>query len=155
MTLNPQVRARLWALRAEELMLLSRGVKEGFWESLGWQGDPTSPSWRKSVPNIHCKDWCWSWNSNPLATWYKELTRWKRPWCWERLKAEGEGDNIWWGSWTGSSTRWTWVWASSESWWWAGKPDVLQSMGWQRVRYNWATELNWTELNWTTCLRST
>ena len=46
---------------------------------------------KKSVLNIHWKDWCWSWNSNTLATWCKELTHWKRPWCWERLEA-GEGD---------------------------------------------------------------
>ena len=48
---------------------------------------------RKSVLNIHWKDWCWSWSFKTLATWCKELTRWKRPWCWERLKAEGEGDD--------------------------------------------------------------
>ena len=51
----------------------------------------TSPSWRKSFLNIHWKDWCWSWSSNPLATWCEELTHWKRPWCWERLKAGGKG----------------------------------------------------------------
>ena len=45
---------------------------------------------KKSVLNIHWKDWCWRWNSNTLATWSKELTRWKRPWCWERLRAGGE-----------------------------------------------------------------
>ena len=45
---------------------------------------------RKSVLNIHRKDWCWSWKSNTLATWYEELTHWKRPWSWERLKAGGE-----------------------------------------------------------------
>ena len=44
-----------------------------------------------------------------------------------------------------SLTRWTWVWVSSGSWWWTGKPGVLQSMGSQRVRHDWATELNWTE----------
>ena len=49
------------------------------WESLGLQGDPTSPSWRKSVLNIHWKDWCWSWNSNTLATWWEEMTHWKDP----------------------------------------------------------------------------
>ena len=43
-----------------------------------------------------------------------------------------------------SPTRWTWVWASFGSWWWTGKPGVLQSMGLQRVRYDWVTELNWT-----------
>ena len=49
-------------------MLLNCGVGEDSWESLGLQGDPTSPSWRKSVLNIHWKDWCWNWNSNTLAT---------------------------------------------------------------------------------------
>ena len=77
----------------------------------------------------------------------KELTHWKRPWCWERLKAGGEGDDRGWDGWMSSPTRWTWVWASSGSWWWTGKPGMLQSMGLQRVGQNWATELNWTE-NW-------
>ena len=77
----------------EESMLLNCGVGEDSWVSLGLQGGPTSPSYRKSVLNIHCKDWCWSWNSNTLATWCKELTLLKRPWCWERLKAGGEGDD--------------------------------------------------------------
>jgi len=92
--------------------------------------------------NIHWKDWCWSWNSNTLATWCKELTHWKRPWCWARLKAGGEGDNRGWDGWMASLTPWTWVWASSGSWWWTGRPGVLQSMGSQRVRHDWATELN-------------
>ena len=60
------------------------------------QGDPTSSSWRKSVLSFHWKDPCWSWNSNTLATWCEELTHQKRPWCWERLKAGGEGDNRRW-----------------------------------------------------------
>ena len=96
----------------------------------------------KSVLNIHWKDWCWSWNSNTLATWCEELTHWKRPWYWERLKAEGEGDNRGCDGWLASPTQWTWVWVSSGSWWWTGKPGVLQSMGLQRVRLDWATELN-------------
>ena len=78
-----------------------------------------------------------------LATWCKELTHWKRPWCWERLKAGEEGDNRRWDGWTASLTQWTWVWASSGSWWWTGKPGVLQSMQLQRAGYDWATELNW------------
>ena len=48
---------------------------------------------KKSIWNIHWKDWCWSWSSNTLATWCKELTHWERPWCWERLRAGGEGDD--------------------------------------------------------------
>ena len=71
---------------------------------------------------------------------FKELTHWKRPCCWERLKA-GEGDDRGWDGWMASLTWWTWVWASSGSWWWTGKPDMLQSMGSQRVRHDWVTEL--------------
>ena len=92
----------------------------------------------------HWKDWCWSWNSNTLATWCKELTHWKRPWCWERLRAGGEGDRGWDG-WMASLTQWTWVWVDSGSWWWTGRPGVLRFMGSQRVGHDWAIELNWTE----------
>ena len=78
-----------------------------------------------------------------LVTGCKELTHWKWPWCWERLKAGGEGDDRGWDGWMSSLTRWTWVWAVSGSWWWTGRPGVLQSMGSQRVRCYWMTELNW------------
>ena len=71
-----------------------------------------------------------------FGTWCEELTPWKRLWCWERLKAGGEGDDRGWDGWMASPTWWTWV------WWWTGKPGVLQSMGLQRIRHNWATELN-------------
>ena len=104
------------------------------------------PSQRKSILNIHWKDWCWSWNSKTLATWSKELTPWKRLWCWERLKAGGEGDSRGWDGWMASPTQWIWVWVNSGSWWWAGRPGVLQSMGLQRVGHDWVTELNWTTL---------
>ena len=136
----------MWELDYEEswgLMLLDCGVGKDSWESLGLQGDPTSPSQRKSVLNIHWKDWCWSWNSNTLAAWCEELTHWKRPWCWERLRAGGEGDDRGWDVWMASPTRWTWVWVDSGSWWWTGRPDVLQFMGLQIVRHDWVTELNW------------
>ena len=109
-------------------MLLNCGIGEDSWESLGLQGDPTSPSQRKSVLNIHWKNWCWSWSSNTLATWCKEPPHWKRPWFWERLKAAGEGDNRGWDGWIASLTQWTWVWVSSGSWWWIGKPGVVQTM---------------------------
>ena len=218
----------------------------------------------RSVLGIHWKDWCWSWNSNTLATWCKELIHLKRPWCWEDWGREEKRwqrmrwlDGItksmdmslgkvqelmmdredwcaavhgvtksatelnWWGTlkkaegqrtdtfelwcwrrlldpwparrsnqsilkeispeysveglmlklklqyfgylmgrtdslekvegkrrrrrqrmrWLASPTQWTWVWASSGNWWWTGKPGVLQSMGWQRVGHDWATEL--------------
>ena len=93
--------------------------------------------------NIHWKEWCWSWNFNTLTAWYEELTHLKRPWCWERWKAGGEGDDRGWDGWMASPTQWTWVWVNSGSWRWTGKPGVLQSMGSQRVRHDWATELNW------------
>ena len=126
-------------------MLLNCGVGEDFWESLGLQGDPTSPFWRRSVLNIHWKDWCWSWNSNNLATCYEALTHLKIPCCWERLKAGEEGDDRGWDGWMASLTQWTWIWVSSGNWWWTGKPGMLQSMGLQRVRHDWVTELNWTD----------
>ena len=82
-------------------------------------------------------------SSNTLATWCEELAHWKRPWCWERLKAGGEGDNREWDGWMASLTRWTWVWASSRSWYWRGKPGMLQSMEVAKSQ----TQLNdWTEL---------
>ena len=90
--------------------------------------------------NIHWKDWCWSWHFNTLATWCKELTHLKRPWCWKRLKAEG--DDRGWDGWMASLTQWTWIWVNSQSWWWIGRPSVLQSMGSQSQ-----TQLsNWNEL---------
>ena len=128
-------------------MLLNCGVGEDSWESLGLQGDPTSQTYRKLVLNIHWKDWCWSWSSNTLATWYKELTHWKRPWCWERLKAGGEGDDRGWDGWMASPTWWTRVGASFGNWWWTGKPGVLQSMRSQRVGHDWVTELNYNIKN--------
>ena len=78
-----------------------------------------------------------------LATWWEELTYLKGPWCWQRLKVGGEGDNRRWDGWMASPTQWTWVWVNPGSRWWTGRPGVLQSMGLQRVRYDWATELNW------------
>ena len=79
-------------------------------------------------------------------TWYEELIHWKRPWCWERLKVGGEGDNRGWDGWMPSPTQWTWVWTSTRSLWWTGRPGVLQFIESQSVRHDWVTELNWTEL---------
>ena len=101
---------------------------------------PVNPKGNQDFLNIHWKDWCWSWNSNILATGCKELTHRKRPWCWDRLKAGGERDDKGWDGWMASPTRQTWVWASFGSWWWTGKPDVLQKVG-----HNWATGLNWKD----------
>ena len=101
----------------------------------------------RSVLDVHWKDWCWSWSSDTLATSCKELTHWKRLWCWERLRAGGEGDNRGWDGWMASPTQWTWVWVDSRSWWRTERPGVLWFIGSQSVRHDWATELNWPELN--------
>ena len=106
-------------------MLLNCGVGEDSWESLGLQGDQTS------------------WSSNTLATWCKELTQLKRPWCWEKSKVR-EGDNRGWDGWTALPTQWTWVWVDSSSWWWIGRLGMLWSMGSQ----SWTWLSYWTELNW-------
>ena len=77
-----------------------------------------------------------------LATWCKELTHWKRTWCWDLLWVGAEGNDRRWDGWMASPTLWTWVWASSGSWLWTREPCLLQSMGWQRIGH---TEwLNWT-----------
>ena len=92
----------------------------------------------KLTLNINWKDWSWSYNG--LATWCQELTHWEIPWCWERLKAGGEGGDRGWDGWMASPTPWMWVWASSGRWWRTGKSGVLQSMGSQRVGHDWAAE---------------
>ena len=85
---------------------------------------------------------------NTWATWCKELTHLKRPWCWARLRAGGEGDNRGWDGWVASPTQWTWVWVDSRSWCWTGRLDMLQFMGSQRVGHDWETELNWIALQY-------
>ena len=138
------MRVGLWRrLSTEELMLLNCGVGEDSWESLGLQGDPTSPFWGRSALGFLWREWCWSWNSSTLATSCKELTHWKGLWSWEGLGAGGEGDDRGWDGWMASLPRWTWVSVNSGSWWWTGRPGVLWFMGLQRVGHDWTTELNW------------
>ena len=102
---------------------------------------------KKSVLNIHWKDWCWSRNSNTLATWCVELTHYKSPWFWEELKAWGGRDDRGWYRCMASPIQWTCVWVRSRSRWQMGRPGVLQSMGLLRVGHDWTTELNWTHPN--------
>ena len=114
-----------------------------------WTARRSNQSILKEIsPGVHWKDWCWSWNSNTLATWCKELTHLKRPWCWERLRAGGKGDDGEWDGWMASPTQWTWVWVGSGSWWWTGRPGVLLFTGSQRVEHDWATELNLMSWHW-------
>ena len=76
------------------------GAGEDSWESLGLQGDQTSPFWRRSALGFLWREWCWSWSSNILATWCEKSTHWKRPWCWEDWRQEEEGttedEMVWW-----------------------------------------------------------
>ena len=110
-------------------MLLNCGVGEDSWETLGLQGHPTSPSYRRSVLGVHWKEWGGSWHSNMLATWCEELTHWKRSWCWEGLGTGREADNSRWDGWMASLTQWTWVWVNSGSWWWTGRLACCGSWG--------------------------
>ena len=123
-------------------MLLNCGVGEDSWESLGLQGDPSNPSQRRPVLGVHWKDWCWRWNSSTLATWCDELIHLKRPWCWERLRAGGEGDDRGWDGWMASPNWWIWLWLNSRRWWWTGRPGVVWSK-----ELDMTESLNWTELN--------
>ena len=96
---------------------------------------------RKSVLNILWMDWYWSWNSNTLATWCGELTLSKRPWCWERLKRRGGGDDRGRDAWMASLTQWTWICVSSRNLWWKGN--------WACCSPRDCKELDMTELlNW-------
>ena len=102
---------------------------------------------RRSNLSVHWKDWCWSWNSITLATSCKELTHLKRPWCWERLKAGGEGNDRGWDGWMASLTQWTWVWASSGRWWrdiktWCAAVHRVC------IVYEWATEQQQDTRGW-------
>ena len=72
-------------------------------------------------PEFHWKNWCWSWSSNSLATWWEDVTHWRRPWGWEKLTAGGEGSDRGWDGWVASLSPWTWVWANSGIHWRIGK----------------------------------
>ena len=77
--------------------------------------------------------------------WPPDVENWLswKDWCWERLRAGGEGDNRRWDGWMASPTQWTWVWVDSRSWWRTGRPGMLLFMGSQRVGHDWEAELNW------------
>ena len=130
-------------LSAKEMMLLNGGVGETLESPLDYKIKPVNPKGNQSWIFVGC----WSWSSNTLAAWCKELTHWKRPWCWERLRAGGEGDDIGWNGWMASLILPTWVWVNSRSWWCTGRPGMLQSMGLQsQTRLSNRTELNWCTL---------
>ena len=101
-------KAEHWRIYAFELSCWRRLLRGP------WTARRCNPSILKEIVlGVHWKDWCWSWNSNTLATWCEEPTHLKRPWCWETLRAGGEGDNRGWDGWMATLTRWTWVWVNS------------------------------------------
>ena len=133
-------------------MILNYGVEELL--RVPWTERRSNQSILKEIsPGCSLEGLCWSWNSSTLATWCKGLTHLKKPWCWERLRAGGEGDDRGWDGWMASTTKWTWVWVDPRSRWWTGRPGVLRFMGSQRVRHNWATELNWWTLECVYCFK--
>ena len=132
-------KAEHWGIDAFELWCWRRLLR------VPWTARRSNQSIQKEIsPGCSLVDWCWSWNSNTLATSCKELTHWKRLWCWERLRAGEEGEDRGMRLLDGIPTQWTWVWVDPRSWWWTGRPGMLRFMGSQRVRHEWASELNWT-----------
>ena len=128
-------------------MLWNCGVGEDSCEFLGLQEEYVHPKGNQSWIFIGRIDT----EAEAPILWPSHVKNWLTgkdpPKDWERLKAGEEGDDRGWEGWIASPTRWTWVWVNSGSWRWTGKTGVLQSMGSQRARHEWATELNGTELN--------
>ena len=130
---------RMWELDNKE----GRATKNWSFWTVELEKTLKSPSESKEIKPVNLKGnhpWILfgSWSSNTLATWWKQLTYWKRPWCWERLQAEEEEGDRGWDGWMASPIQWTWTWANSVRRWGAGKPGVLSP--WGRVGHNLATE---------------
>ena len=131
-----------WAIKRQnmqELMLLNCGDGEDSWESLQTLENHLKIQEIKPVNLKGNHTFCKDWSSNTLATWCKQLTHWKRPWYWERLKAEEDGSRGW-DVCMALLTQWTWSWANSGRWWRTGKPVMLQSIGSWRVRHDLETD---------------
>ena len=122
-------------LSTKELMFSNYVVEKTLESPLDSKENPTSQSKRKSVLNIHWKDWCWSWSSDTLAT-CQELTL-EKTLMLGKIEDRRKGDDRGWDGWMALPTLWTWVWATSRRWWRTGKPGMLQSEGSQRVRHDW------------------
>ena len=132
-------------LSTEELMLLNCGVGENSWESLGLQGDPTSPFWRRWAPGFLWKEWCYSWNSSTLPPHAKSWLIGKnsdagRDWGQEKKGTTENEMDVWHHTW------WMWVLVNSGSWWWTGRHGHCNS--WDCIELDTTEQLNWTELRW-------
>ena len=131
-------------LSIEELMLLNCGAGEESWESLETARRSNQSILKEISPRCSFEELMLKLNSNTLVTSWEELTHWKRPWCWEGLGAEGEGDGRGWDGWMASPTQWTWVWVNSGSWWWTG--GLVSCNSWGHKESDTTEWLNWTEL---------
>ena len=132
-------KAECWRIDAFELQCWRRLLR------VPWTARRYNPSILKEIsPGCSLKELMLKLKFQYSGHWWEELPHLKRSWCWERLRARGEGDDGGWDYWIASLTQGTWVWVDSGSWWWTGRPGLLQFMGSQRVRHDWATELNWT-----------
>ena len=128
-------KAERWRIDAFELWCWRRLLR------VPWTARRSNQSIRKEIrPGCSLEGLMLKLKLQYLPTWCEELTRW------ERLKAGGEGDDRGWDGWMAPPTWWTWVWVSCGTWWWTGRPGVLQSMGSQRDR---PERLNWTEGHFT------
>ena len=131
-------KAEFWRIDAFDLCCWRRLLR------VPWSARRSSQSILKEIsPEYSSEGLMLKLKLNTLATWCEELTHLKRPRCWERLREGGDGDDRGWDGWMASLTQWTWVWANSRNWWWAGKPGELHSIRSQRDRHNWA--MNWTD----------
>ena len=140
-----------WTVKKPECQIID-AFELWCWRRLlrvAWTARRSNQSILKEInPNIHWKDWCWSWNSNTLATSRKELTHWQRLWCWEGLGAGREGDDRGWDGWMASPTRWTWVWVNSSPGVGDGKGGLACCDSWGHKESDTTERLKWTELNW-------
>ena len=126
-------------------MLSNYGAGEDSGESIGLKGDQSQSILKEINPEYSLEGLMLKLKLQYFGHLMRRVGSFKRLWCWERLKAGGEVDDRGSDGWMASATRWTWVWVNSGSWWWTGRPGVLQSVGCQRVGHNWVTELNWTD----------
>ena len=146
----PVVTYRVWELDHKEGWVL----KKWCFQTVVLEKTLESPSDSKEIKQVNPKgnqSWIFIGRTDAEAEtpilWPPDAKNWKRPWCWERLEARGEGDNRGWDGWMALLTQWTWVWVNSRGWCWTGRPGVLQSMRLQRVGHNWVTELGWTDVD--------
>ena len=141
----PGGHGRLWELDCKE----GRAPKNWCHQTVVLEKTTESPLENKEIKPVNLKegrstlitcwkDWCWS--PSILVIWCEQPTHWKSPWCWERLRAEGEEGIRWWDGWKISLMQWAWILANFRRWWGTGRCGVLQSMGLQRVGHDWATE---------------